>query len=65
MLDIIPMHIDENNCLEDIIYSFANWINRNYIFMYAESWGFSFHLSGNKTMGQALNPGWGDNHIHY
>ncbi len=42
ILDITPLHDDGNMCIEDPIYSYTNWIGRNYEMMFSDSWGFEF-----------------------
>lgn len=55
-LEITSCHDEINNCLEDCFMTLARWLNRNYIYMYAEAWDFKFdEFNVYEYLGQRMN----------
>ena len=63
LLEIKPVHFDENNCYEDQIASVMNWWNgncndENILLCYANSWNFSYRTQlrdSDKSIGETLH----------
>lgn len=63
LLEIKPVHFDENNCYEDQIASVMNWWNgncndENIVLCYSNSWSFSYSTQlkdTDKSIGETLN----------
>ncbi|GMQ59570.1 hypothetical protein AN1V17_39670 [Vallitalea sediminicola] len=56
--DIIPFHKENRNCYEDVVVTICKWYQRNYEYMYKNSWTFYYEpiQTHKKTnFGQRLN----------
>lgn len=61
ILNIKPVYDESLDCLQSVIASAMTYWKRDYVMMFADSWGFDF-ISGdsccNTTLGKRVSPGW-------
>ncbi|TKJ04035.1 bacitracin synthetase, partial [Bacillus cereus] len=54
LYDVEPCKSSEQNCIDDVIATLANWFKRKHYLMYARLWDFGFSPVDNGNLGDGL-----------